>query len=165
MDKIEKLMVRRAVIGVVLAWLLVALGGLAVIGMCGCGGLGVPLATCHYALTTPVTEGDAACSIEHSDAITFALDGAHPITLTVRILDATGYARLESDGASRRASGVTGEVYGLSSLTFDGCTDWGGHAAWSIAPDGWTLMLVATCARPSGALYLNGEIMRQAYSR
>lgn len=156
MDKIECMMIKRAVLGTLLAWLIVATAGLIILGLSGCSSVPLPSTTCHYILGAPTAEGDALCSVERGDAITFTLDGDQPIVLVVQSTMTTGYARLESATTKRNLSG---EVYGLSQLVFNGCTDWGGHASWAITPSGWQLELVATCAlSPTDIFNLDGEI-------
>lgn len=131
---------------------------LAVFSCClfGCSAASVPLAMCHYTLGAPAAEGDASCSIERADTITFALDGDQPIILVVQSAMTTGYVRLESAATKRNLSG---EIYGQSQLIFNGCTSWGGHASWVVTPNSWQLELVATCAlSPTDIFNLDGEI-------
>lgn len=127
---------------------------------CNAVGLGPTADRCTFSFTDPSMSGNAACSMERdAHAVHFALDGERPFTLDVVTDEVDGYARLEGADTKRN---MPGEVYGTTSLLFDGCTDWGGHASWHTDGETWSLELVSTCARGAAdALYLNGAVMRE----
>lgn len=126
-------------------------------GGCNSGGLSALTERCTFAFGSPAMMGEAACSMEHNvGGIMFVLGGDHPVMFSVSTAADSGYARLEATTTIRSQPG---EVYGLTSLEFDGCNDWGGHAEW-ITANGWQLKLISTCSRSSGALLLNGTITK-----